>query len=143
MENLVIVFKNKLINNRKLGFLWIILGILIFFFQKNSSGQHELGIALVFLLIGVIHLTPLVGSEKAQIEIFNGGLKILWLHWIRKTTVLDSEIESIILAEKGVIINRKNKKALKIKFYLMNRAQMTQVYDFFTEYAKTKNLVQE
>jgi len=93
--------------------------------------------------MGVIFFTPLVGPDKPQIEICEGGLKIIWTNWIRKVMVQDSEIESIFLAKNGVMIKRKDKRPLKITFYLIEKEQKTQIYKFFIEYAQLKNLVQE
>ena len=84
-----------------------------------------------------------MGSEKSQIEICEGCLKIIWVNWIRKVTVLDSEIESIVLAKNGVIIKRRDKKPLKISFVYTEKEKRAEVYKFFTDYAQLKNLVQE
>lgn len=95
----------------------------------------------MFFIIGVIHFTPLVGSHKSQIEICEGCLKIIWITWIPKVTIQETEIESITLIEKGILINRKGKKAVKLLLYLMGKEQKVQVYKFFTEYAQQKNFI--
>jgi hypothetical protein len=41
------------------------------------------------------------------------------------------------------MIKRKDKRPLKITFYLIEKEQKAQVYKFFIEYAQLKNLVQE
>ena len=97
--------------------------------------------SIAFCLIGVIHFTPLMGSNKSQIEICEGSLKIIWIFWYRKVTVLDSEIEGITLAAKGILIKRKDKRPLKINFYLIEKEQKVHVYKFFTEYSQQKGFV--
>jgi uncharacterized membrane protein YobD (UPF0266 family) len=142
MENLIIKHRNQLLSKKAIGGLWIFLGIILLIIGKDSLDEGDWMRSIAFCLIGLIYFTPLIGSNKSQIEICDGCLKIIWINWIRKVTVLDSEIESIILAENGVLIKRKGKRTLKIKLYLMGKEQKNQVYEFFTEYAQQKNLVQ-
>jgi uncharacterized membrane protein YobD (UPF0266 family) len=143
MENLIIEHRNQLLSKKAIGGLWIFLGIIFLIIGKDSLDRGDWLRSIAFCLIGLIYFTPLVGSNKSQIEICEGCLKIIWINWIRKVTVLDSEIESIILAENGILIKRKGKSTLKIKLYLMDKDQKNQVYDFFTKYSQQKNLVQE
>jgi hypothetical protein len=143
MQNFTIEpWKWKWISTRRLiGGIWILAGIL--YFIKGSMDNGDWIRSVSYCLIGIIFFTPLLGSEKSQIEICEGCLKIIWVNWIRKVTVLDSEIESIILAKNGILIKRKDKKPLKINFYYLKKEQKAQAYDFFIEYARLKNLVQE
>jgi hypothetical protein len=142
MENLIIKSR-KLLNRNTVGGLWILFGIVLLIIGKDSLDTVHWMTSIGFCLIGVIHFTPLAGSDISQIEIGDGCLKIIWITWIRKITVLDSEIESITLAANGILIKRKDKRPLKINFYLIEKEQKVQVYNFFTEYAQLKNLVQE
>jgi hypothetical protein len=145
MDNLIIK-SNQLFSRKVIGIFWILFGIISFVFVITGKSPMDNGDWMRFIgfcLIGVIVFSPLSGSDKSQIEICEGCLKIIWQGWIRKVTVLDSEIESIILAKDGVLIKRKDKRPLKIKLFLQNRQQKNQVFEFFTEYAREKNLVQE
>jgi hypothetical protein len=145
MENLIIK-PNQLFGRKAVGVFWILLGIISFVFRmtgKSPMDEGDWSRSVMFCLIGVVFLTPLGGSDKSQIEICEGCLKIIWVGWIRKVTVLDSEIESIILAKNGVMIKRKDKRPLKVKLFLQDKQQKNQVFEFFTEYAQQKNLVQE
>jgi uncharacterized membrane protein YobD (UPF0266 family) len=143
MENFIIEpWKWKWISTRKLmGGVWILFGILNLIIGTMDKGDWMRSIS--FFLIGIMFFTTLMGSEKSQIEICEGCLKIIWVNWIRKITVLDSEIESIILAKNGILIKRRDKKPLKINFYSLKKEQKEQTYKFFIEYAQLKNLVQE
>ncbi len=143
MENLIIKTRNQLLSKKAIGGLWFLLAIVLLIIGKDSLDKGDWMRTIGFCLIGVIFFTPLAGSDKSQIEICEGSLKIIWILWIRKVTVLDSEIEGITLAENGILIIRKGKRPLKIKFYLMDKDQKDKVYNFFTEYAQLKNLVQE
>jgi hypothetical protein len=141
MENLIFEpWKWKWISTRKLmGGVWILAGIL--FFILGSMDKWDWIRSITFCLIGIMFFTPLVGSEKSEIEICDGCLKIIWVNWIRKITVLDSEIEGIILAKNGVMIKRKDKRPLKINFFSIEKEKRVRVYNFFTEYAQQKNFV--
>ena len=143
MENLIIKNRGQLISRKAIGAIWISLGIIVLIMEKDSLGRGDWLRSIAFWLIGLIHFTPLIGSSISQIEIGEGSLKILWLNWIRKVTVQDSEIESIVLAVNGIIIKRKDKKTVKIKFLVMDKSQKNQVYEFFTQYAQLKNFVLE
>lgn len=143
MENLIIKPSDVSFRRKAVGGMWIILGIALLIFDKGSSGKVDWGRSIGFWLIGVIFFTPLLGSSIAQIEICEESLKIIWMNWYRKVTVPDSEIEGIALAAKGILIRRKDKRPLKISFYLIEKEQRVQVYNFFIEYAKQKNLVLE
>jgi hypothetical protein len=141
MEDLIIVRKNLSFSRKAIGGFWIIIGIALLIFDKGSSGKLDWGRSVAYFIIGVVFFTPLMGSARSQIEIGEGCLKIIWITWYRKVTVLDSEIESIALAAKGILIKRKDKRPLKINFYLIEKEQRVQVYKFFIEYSLLKNLV--
>ena len=87
--------------------------------------------------IGVLILTPLMGSYKTQINVGKGFLEIKWPNRA-KINVLESEIDRITLSTKYVIISRKARKDVKLVLY--DKDQETQVFKFLTEYAKEKNL---
>jgi uncharacterized membrane protein YobD (UPF0266 family) len=142
MENLIL--KPGKFNGRKAaGVFWILYAIIRLIIVKDPLDNSDWMISIAFCLIGVISFTPLAGSHKSQIEICDGCLKIIWTGWIRKVTVPESEIESIVLAKNGVMIKRKDKRPLKIKFYLNEKEHKDQIYNFFIEYAHLKNFVQE
>ena len=142
MENLIIR-PRRFLNRKIIGVFWILIAILPLIIVKGSLDKGDWMTSITFFLMGVIFFTPLMGPDKPQIEICEGGLKIIWTNWIRKVMVLDSEIESIILVKNGVMIKRKDKSPLKIKFYALEKEQKAQAYKFFIEYAQLKNLVQE
>jgi hypothetical protein len=143
MDNLIIIRKNLSFSRKAIGGFWIIIGIALLIFDKGSLGKVDWGRSIAYFIIGVIFFTPLMGSARSQIEICERCLKIIWITWYRKVTVLDSEIEGITLTAKGILIKRKDKRPLKISFYLIEKEQRVQVYKFFIEYAQLKNLVLE
>lgn len=142
MENLII--KNS--SRKMAGVVWIVGGLVILIL--GITGKEPLEFwdwmkPLLFCLIGLIFFTPIVGSDDAKVEICDGYLKVRWVNWYRDVTIMESEIESIILARNGVMIKRKDKKPLKIKFHLIEKSQREYVYRFFTDYAHQKGFVRE
>jgi hypothetical protein len=142
MENLII--NPKHLNSKKIaGGVWILFGIILLFIGKGSLSEKDWTRSIIFWVIGILFFTPLAGSVKSQIEIGEGCLKIIWMNWIRTVTIPETEIEKIILAKDGIKIYRKDKKAVKLLIYYMEKEQKNQVYIFFTEYAREKNFVLE
>ena len=142
MENLV--FKNS--SKKIVGALWILFGVVkltIKLVRKEVSDTSDWIDSVMFCLFGVLFFTPVVGSDKVKIEIGDECLRIRWVNWLRTVTVMESEIESIILARNGVMIKRKDNKPLKIIFNFIDKKQKEQVYRFFTDYAHEKNFTRE
>jgi hypothetical protein len=141
MENLILKQKGQLISKKGLGVFWLILGIIALAAAKGPLEQKDWLRAITFWVIGIIHFTPLIGSSFLKIEIGDGKLTILWLNWIRKVTIQESEIEGITIAQKGISIKRKGMKPVKLLFFVLDRDQIKKVQDFFTEYSKEKNFI--
>ncbi|MCU0460889.1 MAG: hypothetical protein MUF36_02555 [Bacteroidales bacterium] len=95
------------------------------------------GSMIPLLGTGVLFFTPLMGSYNTQIYAANGFLKIRWPDRA-KINVLESEIERITLSTNYIFIFRKVRKNIKLTLY--DKDQKAQVFKFFTEYAKEKNI---
>jgi hypothetical protein len=141
MENLIIEHSRQAISRKVIGGLWIMIAIGTLIFKKDMNGENDWGRPIAFFIIGVVFFTPLMGSSRSQIEICEGCIKIIWTNWFRKITIQESDIEKIVLAKDGIKIYRRDKKAVKILLFYMEKEQKDQVYKFFCEYAHQKNLV--
>lgn len=142
MENLLIENRSQKISRKIVGGFWILLAIVFLIIEQDSLNERDWLRSIVFFIMGVIFFTPLMGSTKTQIEICDGCLKIIWMNRIRSITIQEAEIEGITLAVNGILIKRNEKKPVKLSLILMTKDQREQVYKFFTEYAREKNLVQ-
>jgi hypothetical protein len=78
--------------------------------------------------------------EKEFIEIVENGLRIKLQNSIKPVLVFDKEIENICLRKWEIVISRVNKRPLKFKRRYLEQKQMTEVYQFFIDYAGSKNL---
>jgi uncharacterized membrane protein YcaP (DUF421 family) len=143
MDNLLIKDRRQLFSRKIIALIWIVVGIFVLMTGKGPLSQKEWMRGIIFFIIGAIYFTPLVGSSVSKIEIGEGCLSILWLNWIRKVTIQESEIEGITIAQQGISIKRMGKKPLKIKFIGMDKDQIRQTQDFFTNYAREKSLIQD
>lgn len=141
MKNLIIENRSQKISRKVIGGFWIIIAFAMLISEKDALDQRELLRSLTFLILGILFFTPLMGSTKTHIEICDGYLKIIWMNRIRSITIPEAEIEGITLAVNGILIKRKEKKPVKLSLILMTKDQREQVYKFFTEYAREKNLV--
>jgi hypothetical protein len=141
MNNLIIAHRRRLISRKVVGVLWIIVAIGSLIVRKDILETRDWVRSIAFFIIGIVFLTPLLGSTKSQIEICEGYLKIIWLNWLRTVTIQDSEIERIVFAKDSVKIYRKEEKAVNILLFSMGKEQKNRVYKFFTEYAQQKNIL--
>ena len=144
MENLIFKHKRWAWTKRIMGVSWILLGIanLLFLQDKPLTLLHCIA-SIAFVLIGVIHLTPLVGNNETRFVVDDGNLKIKWRTKIREILIRDYEIEKIFLKNNKIEIRRKEKKAVVLVFEKLELEDKTKVYEFMIEYARQKNLVLE
>jgi hypothetical protein len=146
MENLLFKYRGWGWIKRIIGAFWILSGIAgqLFFSDKPLTLLNWI-MSTVFVLFGVIFFTPLVGNDETSFLVGDGNLKIKWRTKIREIIIQDTEIEKIILRNKNIEIQRKEKKAVILPFgeWLWNLEDKTKVYEFMIEYAQQKNLVLE
>jgi hypothetical protein len=141
MDNLIIEHRMQLISRKVVGGLWIIVAVSSLILRKELLEARDWVRSIIFFILGIVFLTPLLGSTKSQIEICEGRLKIIWLNWLRTVTIQEIDIERIVLAKDSVKIYRNEEKAVKILLFYMGKEQKKQVYKFFTEYAQQKNIL--
>jgi len=142
MENLLIKTGYPLSKRIAFGGGLILVAVIMIILYITLEIKFFAGSSMPLFLIGILFLTPLssklgLSSYKTQIKIGKGFLEIIWPDR-GKINVLESEIGRITLSTKYVFIFRKARKDIKLVLYDKN--QKTQVFKFFTEYAKEKNL---
>lgn len=146
MEDLLFKYRGWGWIKRIIGVFWILYGIseLLFLQDKPLTLLHCIT-SISFVLFGVIFLTPLGGNNETSFVVGDGNLKIKWRTRIREIIIQDTEIEKIILRNKKIEIQRKEKKAVVLPFgeWLWKLEGKTKVYEFMIEYARQKNLVLE
>jgi hypothetical protein len=145
MENLLFKYRRWGWFKRIIGVFWILLGIAELFFPDEPLTLFYWIKSIAFVLIGVMFFTPLVGNNETSFMVGEGNLKIKWRTRIREIIIQDTEIEKIILRNKKIEIQRKEKKVVVLIFgeWLWKVEDKTKVYEFMIEYARQKNLVIE
>jgi hypothetical protein len=125
---------------RGLGiFIFLIAVLWIFIFFDSRSVFNFISFTL-WAFVGAYHFTEGFGFEKEFIETAENGLNIKLQNRIKPVLISDSEIENICLRKSEIVINRVNNKPLKLKRKYLENKQMTEVYQFFIDYSKEKNL---
>jgi cell division protein FtsW (lipid II flippase) len=143
MEALTYRHRGQAISKRIMGAVIILVGIYLLFF---NSEQRELKDWILFglmIILGVLNFTPLSGSDKSCITSGEQDLKIRWRNWYRWKLIRPDEIEKIVIGRLFILIKRKENKAVRMDVDFLEKDQKTEVYSFFIEYAKQKNLVIE
>jgi len=146
MENLIFKYKGWGWSMKITGVVWILLGIAeLLFLSDESLTLSDWIRSIFFVLIGVIFFTPLMGNNETSLVVSEGNLKIKWRTRIREIIIQDTEIEKIILRNKKIEIQRKQKKTVVLPFgeWLWKLEDKTKVYEFMIEYARQKGLVLE
>ena len=146
MENLIFKYKGWGWSMKIIGVVWILLGIAeLLFLSDESLTQSDWIRSISFVLIGVIFFTPLMGNNETRFVVGDDNLKIKWRTKIGEIIIKNNEIEKIILRNKKIEIQRKEKKAVVLPFgeWLWKLEDKTKVYEFMIEYARQKGLVLE
>jgi len=146
MENLLFKYRGWGWIKRIIGVCWILSGVAgqLFFSHKPLTLLNWI-MSTVFVLFGVVFFTPLGGNNETSFVVCDGNLKIKWRTRIREIIIQDTEIEKIILRNKNIEIQRKEKKAVILPFgeWLWKSEDKTKVYEFMIEFTRQKNLVLE
>ena len=146
MENLIFKYRGWILSKRIVGVFWILFGIAVLLFLSDEPLTLSDWIrSILYVLIGVIFFTPLVGNNETRFVVGDDNLKIKWRTNLREIIIKNNEIEKIILRNKKIEIRRKEKKAVVLPFgeWLWKLEDKTKVYEFMIEYAQQKNLVLE
>ena len=146
MENLLFKYRGWIWAKRIVGVFWILLGIAeLLFLSDEPLTLSDWIRSILYVLIGVIFFTPLVGNNETRFVVGDDNLKIKWRTKIGEIIIKNNEIEKIILRNKKIEIQRKEKKAVVLSFgeWLWKLEDKTKVYEFMIEYAQQKNLVLE
>ncbi len=133
-------------SKRIIGVLWILFGIGELLFSSDESLTLSGWIrSISMVLLGVIFFTPLMGNNETRFVVGDDNLKIKWRTKIGEIIIKNNEVVKIILRNKKIEIQRKEKKAVVLLFgeWLWKLEDKAKVYEFMIEYARQKDLVLE
>lgn len=140
MEPLIIKRKVHTIVKIIVGVIFIFAGTYNIF---DSSAKHEAinwVLNILLIVLGFLNFTPYSGSVTASLIPGDHDLRIRWRGWIFWKLIRPVEVEKIVLERLFILINRKEKKPVRLDLDSLEKDQKTRIYNFFIEYAEQKSL---
>jgi hypothetical protein len=143
MENLEIKSGPFSIIRKGIGIFNIVIAILMLILFFDTTNLLYILLIFLFLLNGIYFLTSGLGLEKSWIRIGNNFLLIKWSDRINPIQIHDSAVNKICFERLKITIHLNHRKPLKLNVNLFEKEQKTEIYQFFIDYAKEKNLILE
>jgi hypothetical protein len=140
MEELVIHHKTPVVLRRFISVIMFLNGIIWIVGHLDSLKFHHWFFGITFILLGIAYFTNGFGSDKTFIHPHEGAIKVKWINWLRPVIINDNTIESITLSKFKVLIIIKGRKPLKLNMDFLEREEKKNVYEYFIEYARSRNL---
>jgi hypothetical protein len=140
MKELIIKHSPFIVIRRVLGVITLVCAISMLAINLGSIRFFDWIFFISFMISGGSLLTNGFGTEKSFLHAGEGFLKIKWMNRFRAVIIQDTEIEKITLTRFKFFIYRKNNREYKFSIDFLERGQKKEVYDFFIEYTKLKNI---
>lgn len=143
MEPLIIKRKWHAVVKLIAGVVFVLTGT---YSILNSTLKHEevnWGLNILLLVFGILNFTPFSGSSSTRLIPGGHDLRIRWRGWALWKLIRPDEVEKIVLGRLFILINRTDKKPVRLDLDSLDKDQKTQIYNFFIEFAKQKNLTVE
>jgi hypothetical protein len=139
MEPLIIRRKGHAIVKIIVGAVFVIFGT-----GNILTSQGELSIIkwitnILLIILGISNFTPWSGSSSTCLVPGDHDLRIRWRGWAFWKIVRPDEVEKIVLDRLFILINRKDRKPVRLDLDSFEKDQKTQIYSFFIEYARLKD----
>jgi|WetSurMetagenome_2_1015567.scaffolds.fasta_scaffold75569_2 hypothetical protein len=140
MENLVIKHKTFSVVRKIIGVIMFLNGLFWFLAHLDNMNFADWFFGISFTILGGAYFFSAFGSEQSTVNIGEGLIKVRWMNWVWPVIIPDIEIEKIILTRFHIIIERKVKKQVKMPIDFFETDQKKEVYSFFIELARQKNI---
>jgi cell division protein FtsW (lipid II flippase) len=114
MEALTFRHRGQAISKRIIGAIIIFVGIYLLFSDSEQRVPKDWVIFGLLIIMGILNFTPLSGSDKSCINPGGQDLKIRWRNWYRWKLIRPDEIDKIVLGRFFILINKKEKKAVRM-----------------------------
>jgi len=92
---------------------------------------------VVFVLMGIAHLTNSFGQETTHLKRSTDHLTIKWFNRFREFSVLHSDIEKVILKRFEIEIVMKQGKPRILSLDNFETAQKKDIYQYFINYSSS------
>jgi hypothetical protein len=140
MEVFTIKHTPFIIVRRVLGVICLLCTITWFILHIGSLKIFDWIYFISFAALAGSLITNGFGTEKSIIQADEGYLKIKWMNRFRPILFQESEIEKIMLTRYKLKIFTKGGKTRNIALDFLERDQKKELYVFFIEYAKQKDI---
>lgn len=140
MENLTIKHKTFSVVRKIIGVIMFLNGIFWFLAHLGEMNFADWFFGISFTILGGAYFFSAFGSEQSIVQPGDGFIKVRWMNWVWPVIIPDSEFEKIILTRFHIIVERKAKKHVKMPVDFFETDQKKEVYSFFIDLAKQRNI---
>lgn len=141
MKHFEIKNMNYIMIRRGLGIFMMITALLwLFLYFQNTLKIIYLFCFIAFIFCGLYQMTNGLGLERSWFRTGENYIIVKWTNMINPVQIHDNRILKIVLTRYSIYIRQKSTKQLKLNINFLEREQKKEVYDFFIEYGRTKNL---
>jgi hypothetical protein len=140
MENLSITHNTQVLFRKIMGVVALLLGVLYIVMAIIEPKTVNIVLAVMWTVMGSLYFISSSESNRSYIEPGDGFIKVRWLNWMRNKVIMDSEIEKVTMTRINILIDRKNKKQIRLPLDFFETAQKKESYLYFRELCRTRNL---
>jgi hypothetical protein len=139
MDNLTIEHNTHSIFRKITGAVSLLCGIIYFIIIFSDPTPVHLILAITWTLVGVLNFITAFGATSSTVQTGDGLMTVKWLNWMKSKKIQDSEIEKITITRFNILIDRKEKKQVKLPVDFFELSQKREAYTYFIELSKEKN----
>jgi hypothetical protein len=143
MENLSITHNTQVLFRKIMGVAALLLGVLYIVMAITEPKVINIVLAVMWTVMGSLYFISSSESNRSYVEPGNGFIKVRWLNWMRNKVIVDSEIEKVTLTRMNILIDRKDKKQVKLPLDFFETAQKKEVYLYFIELCRNRSITLE
>jgi hypothetical protein len=117
-----------------IGVIGILAGLAWFIGHLGELRLFDVLYFVVFVILGLSHLTLSFGQEKTFVKYENEILYIKWFNKFRSLLIKAEDIDQVVLKRFEVIIKRKDRKDLALSLDNYETAQKKEIYEYFIDF---------
>ncbi len=123
-----------------IGILNIVAAITLFAVYFKDKDVIPLITSLVIAFSGIYFITNGFGLERSWFRTGENFIIIKWMNMVRPVQIHVTRIVKICMERSRITVYQKARKPLKLKVDFLEREQKKEVYEFFIEFSKQRNI---
>jgi hypothetical protein len=143
MEYIQVKSRSYLLIRKGLGILMAITAVAWFLNYSTSHKIVYLAGSFFFLLYGIYQFANGFGLEKTWIKSDSNSLIIKWNDRIMPVQIHSTRVVKISLERTCIIIFQRSLKPMKLNLGFLERTEKKDLYNFFIEFARGKDIAVE